>query len=114
MLGQNFAKMFNIEFQDKEMKKNLVWQTSWGFSTRSIGSFIMIHADNHGMVLTPKIAITQVVIVPILFKDRIKDIQEKAEEIFETLKKAGIRVELDDRAQYSPGFRINYWEIRGR
>jgi prolyl-tRNA synthetase len=113
MLGQNFAKMFNIEYQDKEMKRNLVWQTSWGFSTRSIGSFIMIHADNQGMVLTPKIAITQVVIVPIFFKDRIKDIQEKAEELYTTLKKAGIRVELDDRAQYSAGFRINYWEIRG-
>lgn len=106
--------MFEIEFQDEKMKKNLVWQTSWGFSTRSIGSFIMIHADDQGMVFTPRIAITQVVIVPIFFKDHTEDIKAKAEEIFSALKKAGIRVELDDRSQYKPGFRINYWEIRGK
>lgn len=58
LLGQNFAKMFNIEFQDKDMKKNLAWQTSWGFSTRSIGAFILVHGDDAGMVMTPKIAIT--------------------------------------------------------
>lgn len=113
LLGQNFAKMFNIEFQDKDMKKNLAWQTSWGFSTRSIGAFILVHGDDAGMVMTPKIAITQVVIVPIYFKDNMAAIKQKTEEVYDQLKKAGIRVELDDRELYSTGFKINYWEIRG-
>lgn len=113
LLGQNFAKMFGIEYQGKDMGKQLVWQTSWGFSTRSIGSFIMIHADNLGMVMTPKIAIVQVVIIPIFFKDKQEEIKKRTAEVEELLRKAGIRVEVDDRENYSPGFRINYWEIRG-
>lgn len=113
LLGQNFSKMFNIEYQDKEMNKNNPWQTSWGFSTRSIGSFIMIHGDNKGMVFTPTIALVQVVIIPIFFKDKQTEIRERVEEIFKTLKEAGIRVELDDREQYSVGFRIAHWELRG-
>lgn len=105
--------MFGIEFQDKDQKKCHAWQTSWGFSTRSIGSFIMIHGDNQGLVLTPTIAIVQVVIVPIFFKDSSAQVRDKAAEIRKSLYDAGIRVELDDRDQYSPGFRIAHWEIRG-
>lgn len=113
LLGQNFAKMFGIEFQDKDMKKAHAWQTSWGFTTRSIGAFVMIHGDNKGMNFTPKIALHQVVIIPILFKDKIDVTKAKAEEIYSALKKAGIRVQLDDREHYTPGFKINHLEIRG-
>jgi prolyl-tRNA synthetase len=68
-LGQNFAKMFDVWFENKEGKKQFVWQTSWGFSTRSIGSMIMVHSDNKGLVLPPRVAQIQVVLVPIISKD---------------------------------------------
>lgn len=114
MLGQNFSKMFKIEFEDKTGKKALAWQTSWGLSTRSIGAMIMVHGDDKGLVLPPSVAQTQVVIIPVLFKDDdATKLLEKAEELRKVLKAAKIRVELDDRENYNPGFKYNHWELRG-
>jgi prolyl-tRNA synthetase len=87
--------------------QNFVHQTSWGFSTRSIGAFIMVHSDNKGLNLTPACADIQVTIVPIYFKNFTQQINEKVEEIYQNLKAAGIRVDVDDRENYSPGFRYN-------
>lgn len=113
-LGQNFAKMFDVWFEDKEGKKQYVWQTSWGFSTRSIGSMIMIHSDNKGLVLPPRVAQTQVVLVPIIYKDDdSKAIMEKLNELHAQLKAMGIRVVLDDRENYNPGWKFNHWELKG-
>jgi prolyl-tRNA synthetase len=112
-LGQNFSKMFDIEFEDESQKKEHAFQTSWGFSTRSIGSMIMIHGDSKGLVLPPRIAQVQVVIVPIFHKDHHDKIQETANELFKTLKSNKIRVKLDDRSNYNPGWKFNHWEVKG-
>lgn len=114
MLGQNFSKMFDVWFEDAEKQKTFVWQTSWGLSTRSIGSMIMVHSDNTGVVLPPRVAKTQIVIIPIFYKDKDnKAILAKAEELFKTLKDAGIRCVIDDSDNHNPGFKFNYWEVRG-
>lgn len=113
-LGQNFAKMFEVQFEDKEAKKQFAWQTSWGFSTRSIGAMIMVHGDNKGLVLPPRVAQIQVVLVPITYKDDdLVQIQGKAEELSKALKAAGVRTYLDDRENYNPGYKYNHWEQRG-
>ncbi|KRX03296.1 YbaK/aminoacyl-tRNA synthetase-associated domain [Pseudocohnilembus persalinus] len=114
-LGQNFANMFNIQFEDEQNKKQKVWQTSWGFTTRSIGVMILTHGDDIGLVLPPRVANIQVVIVPILIKDEelFKKQVEKAKEIAKLLKNAGIRVKVDDRDNYNPGWKFNHWEVKG-
>ena len=114
-LGQNFSKPFNISFQDKNGKKSYVWQTCWGFTTRSIGALIMVHGDDQGLVLPPKIASIQVIIIPIFEKSAIqnKKILAFAEKIKQDLIKSEIRVELDARKQYSPGWKFNEWEMKG-
>lgn len=86
-LGQNFAKMFNIEFENEKKEKKHAWQTSWGLTTRSIGVMIMHHADNKGLVLPPRVAKVQVVIVPIIIKGKEQLVNDAANEIFKTLKK---------------------------
>ena len=109
-LGQNFAKMFDIQFQDREGKLATAWTTSWGISTRLIGGLIMVHGDDRGMVMPPHVAPTQVVIVPIaMHKEGVK---EKAKELYDSLK-GRFTVELDDREQYSPGWKFNQWELKG-
>ena len=114
MLGQNFSKMFDVWFEDENKQKSFVWQTSWGLSTRSIGSMIMIHSDNTGVVLPPRVAQVQVVIIPILFKnDDGKKILDKAHELAKALKAGGIRVQVDDRENHNPGFKFNNWEVKG-
>ncbi len=110
-LGQNFSKPFNIAFQDKKGDKQYVWQTSWGFSTRSIGGLVLTHGDDKGLKLPPKIAPFQVVILPVNSKDS-KHIQ-KSEEVAAILKKGGVRVKVDSREDETIGFRINKWEERG-
>lgn len=106
--------MFDVWFEDKAGQKQFAWQTSWGYSTRSIGSMIMVHSDNKGVVIPPRVAQIQVVIVPITYKeDDSAVILGKAEEIFKLLKAAGIRVYCDDRENYNPGFKYNHWELRG-
>jgi prolyl-tRNA synthetase len=114
LLGQNFAKAFDISFLDKEGKKQYAWQNSWGFSTRSIGVMVAMHGDDKGLIIPPRIAPIQIVIVPILFSNKPtvnEKILSEAENIKKELK--NFRVELDNREEYSPGFKFNYWELRG-
>jgi len=113
-LGQNFSKVFDIKFLDQDEKERYVWQTSWGFSTRIIGAMVMVHGDDKGLVLPPKVAPIQVVIVPIPYKDvDVKSILAEAREIYEKLQKHGIQVVLDDRTEYTPGWKFNEWELKG-
>lgn len=106
--------MFEVEFEDKNKQKKFVEQTSWGFSTRSIGSMIMIHSDNKGLVLPPKVAQVQVILIPIIKKgDDIDSINDKTDEIYKELKAAGIRVKVDDSDIHNPGWKFNHWEIKG-
>lgn len=110
-LGQHFAKVFDIQFLDKDGKQKYVWQSSWGVTTRLIGALIMVHGDERGLVLPPKVAPVQVAMVPIAIHK--EGVLEKAQEVFEELKAAGFRVELDDRDTYSPGWKFNEWELKG-
>ena len=113
-LGQNFSKVFGIKYIGQDEKEHYVWQTSWGISTRLIGAITMVHGDDKGLVLPPKIAPTQVVIIPIFYKEVEKSaILEKAREIFEKLRNNGISVVLDDRKEYTPGWKFNDWELKG-
>jgi prolyl-tRNA synthetase len=113
-LGQNFAKIFNIEFEDTEMKKQMAHQTSWGFTTRSIGITVMVHADDKGMVYPPKVAPLQVIVVPILFKDKNKEgVLQRCGELVQALKEHGIRADFDDRPNYTAGWKFNDWELKG-
>ena len=113
-LGQHFSKVFDIKFLDEQEKERYVWQTSWGISTRMIGAVVMVHGDDKGLVLPPKIAPVQVVIVPIPYRDSSAElILTKAKQIFEYLLKKGIEVVLDDRQEYTPGWKFNEWELKG-
>jgi prolyl-tRNA synthetase len=112
-LGQNFAKIFDITYEDKDKKTKMPWQASWGFTTRSIGVMIMVHSDNKGLVLPPKVAFKQVVIVPITFNKKTEAVMNKANEIKKLLNEAGIRTHLDDRDNYKPGWKYNDWELKG-
>jgi prolyl-tRNA synthetase len=109
-LGQNFAKTFNISYQSPEGEDDFAWQTSWGLSTRSIGGLIMAHGDDNGLVLPPKIAPTQVVIVPVQTDG---DLLKYATEAKDKLHAAGIRVQLDSREDERFGFKLNKWEVKG-
>jgi prolyl-tRNA synthetase len=113
-LGQNFGKVFDIKFIGEDEKEHYVWQTSWGITTRLIGAVVMVHGDDRGLVLPPKVAPVQVVIVPILYKAADSDaIAAKANEIYQQLKKKGVNVVLDDRPEYTPGWKFNEWELKG-
>lgn len=113
-LGQNFAKAFDVKFQDSDGDHKYVWATSWGVSTRLIGGLIMSHSDNQGLVLPPKLAPTQVVIVPIYRSDEERaQVTEYGQSIVEELKELGIRVKLDNRDQYKPGFKFAEHEAQG-
>jgi len=113
-LGQNFSKVFDIKFIGEDGRERYVWQTSWGISTRLIGAVVMVHGDDRGLVWPPKIAPTQIVIVPIIYEDADSSlILAKANEISEDLEKTGIAVVLDDRAEYTPGWKFNEWELKG-
>jgi prolyl-tRNA synthetase len=113
-LGQNFSKVFDIKFLDQNEKEQRVWQTSWGFSTRIIGAMVMVHGDDKGLVLPPKVAPVQVVIVPIPYKGmETEAIKAKTEEIYNQLIKLGIATVLDDRTEYTPGWKFNEWELKG-
>jgi len=113
-LGTNFAKMFNIQFENDKGDKELAWQNSWGLTTRSIGIMIMTHGDNRGLVLPPRVAPIQAVIVPIFFKDKDNEaLLKKARELVELLSQNKIRAHLDDRDTYTPGWKYNHWEMKG-
>ncbi len=111
-LGQKFAKVFNIKYISRDKKSYMPYQTSWGFSTRSIGALIMVHGDNNGLILPPKISPIQIVIIPVFNKKVNKDkLVAKAEEIKEKLK--NFRVEIDLRQEETFGWKLNDWEMRG-
>ncbi|MGB9841060.1 proline--tRNA ligase [Thermovenabulum sp.] len=110
-LGQHFSKVFDIQFLDQDGQLKYVWQTSWGVSTRLIGAIIMTHGDDRGLKLPPKVAPIQVIIVPI-FGQKKDLVLNKAKEIYELLKNE-FRVELDDRDEYTPGWKFNEWEMKG-
>jgi prolyl-tRNA synthetase len=112
-LGQNFAKMFSIEFEDEKKEKKLVWQTSWGLTTRSIGIMTMYHGDDKGLVLPPRVANVQVIIIPIPFKGKEQDVVKAATALHDALKKTDIRVQIDARDNYNPGWKFNHWELKG-
>jgi len=112
-LGQNFAKAFTIQFQGRDKALQHAWTTSWGVSTRLIGGVIMTHGDDSGLVLPPRVAPYQVVIVPIPRGNWQETVLPKAREIRDSLVQAGIRVFLDDRDAYTPGWKYAEWEMRG-
>ncbi len=110
-LGQNFSRVFDIQFLDDDGQRKYVWTTSWGMTTRIIGAMIMVHGDDRGLVLPPKVAPIQVVVVPILKKGQ-DEVRVRAQKIADGLR-AVARVHLDDRTEYSPGWKFNEWEMRG-
>lgn len=113
-LGQNFAKAFDVKFANKEGKEEYVWATSWGVSTRLMGALIMTHSDDHGLVLPPKLAPIQVVIVPIYRKDEeLEQITEVANKISENLKSKGVSVKFDNDDQKKPGWKFAEYELKG-
>jgi prolyl-tRNA synthetase len=113
-LGQNFAKAFDVKFSDKENKLDFVWATSWGVSTRLIGALVMAHSDDEGLILPPRIAPIQVVIVPIYKGDEKKDIlNAKGKELAAQLKTAGISVKFDDNDNNRPGWKFAEYEKKG-
>ena len=111
--GQNFAKAFDITFADQKEKKQYVWQNTFAISTRMLGVLIAVHGDDKGLVLPPKIAPMPVVIVPIYSKDNRSKILKAAQKVQQSLAKLGIAAHLDDRDQYSPGWKFNEWEVKG-
>jgi prolyl-tRNA synthetase len=113
-LGQNFAKAFDVKFATKEGDKEYVWATSWGVSTRLMGALVMTHSDDNGLVIPPKLAPIQVVIVPI-YKglDQLDLISEKVLPLVKELRARGISVKYDDRDTHKPGFKFNEYELRG-
>ena len=113
-LGQNFSKPFDVKYADKENLENFAWQTSWGVSWRLIGGMIMVHGDDKGLVLPPRVAPIQVIIIPIYYSDEDKEkIQKVSKEIEEKLKGNKIRVQVDNREHLTPGFKFNDWEMKG-
>lgn len=113
-LGQNFAKAFDVKYASKEGKLEHVWATSWGVSTRLMGALIMTHSDDKGLVLPPKLAPNQVVIVPIYKgEEQLKEISIKANELASELREAGISVKFDDRDTHKPGWKFAQYELQG-
>ena len=113
-LGQNFAKAFDVTFTDKNGKLDYVWAASWGVSTRLMGALIMAHSDDNGLVLPPKLAPTQVVIVPIYKKQhQLAQISEKANQLKQQLQDKGITVKYDDRDSQTPGWKFTEYEVKG-
>jgi len=112
-LGQNFAKAFDVTFQNDRGEREYVWGTSWGVSTRLVGTLVMAHGDAKGLNLPPRLAPTQVVIVPIYKDESRARVLEAGAELAKRLKAAGVRVKHDDRDQHKPGYKFNEWELMG-
>ncbi|MEG1554700.1 MAG: proline--tRNA ligase [Rikenellaceae bacterium] len=113
-LGQNFAKAFDVTFANAEGKLDYVWATSWGVSTRLMGALVMAHSDNNGLVLPPKLAPIQVVLIPIYKgEEQMKEVCDKLKEIAAELKKLGVSVKLDDRDHLRSGFKFAEYELKG-
>lgn len=113
-MGQNFAKAFDIQYLDQNNELQYAWTTSWGVSTRMVGAIIMTHGDDKGLMLPPRLAPYQAVIVPISKNDEERAVVlPAAENIMKMLQGVGVRVKLDDRAELTPGWKFNDWEMRG-
>ena len=113
-LGQNFAKAFDVKYATKEGGQEYVWATSWGVSTRLMGALIMTHSDDHGLVLPPKLAPTQVVIVPIYKgEEQLNELNTHVEGLVKELRSKGISVKYDNRDTHKPGFKFNEYELKG-
>lgn len=111
-LGQNFSKAFGITFLGEDNQTHHAWQTSWGVSTRMIGAMVMVHSDDKGLVIPPRVAPEQVVIIPIYYGEK-KEVIGKVERVEKLLKDAGIRVFVDNREDKTPGWKYNEWELKG-
>ena len=113
-LGQNFAKAFDVKFADKSGRLDYVWATSWGVSTRLMGALVMTHSDDKGLVLPPNLAPTQVVIIPMIKSEESKNkIEELSDKIFNDLKSDGVRVKIDSRENFTLGYKLNDYELKG-
>ena len=113
-LGQNFAKAFDVKFQDRDGEVKHVWATSWGVSTRLMGALVMTHSDDNGLVLPPKLAPIQVVIVPIYRgEEELDTVSVVAKQLVADLRALGVRVKYDDRDTYKPGWKFNEYELKG-
>ena len=113
-LGQNFAKAFDVKFQSEENKEEYVYATSWGVSTRLIGALVMTHSDNKGLVLPPKLSPFEVIIIPIWKSDEEETgVREFLTKIERALNSAGVTYKIDDRKNYTPGWKFNEWELKG-
>ena len=112
-LGQNFAKAFNIRFESRSQQLEYAWQTSWGVSIRLVGAVIMVHGDDSGLILPPRLAPWQAVMIPIAVGNWQETVLPQARKIFADLKSKGLRVFLDDRDAYTPGWKYADWEMRG-
>ncbi len=113
-LGQNFAKAFDVKYTTKEGKQEYVWATSWGVSTRLIGALVMTHSDDKGLVLPPKLAPIQLVIVPIYrSEEQLEEIDLKVEKLLKEIKEKGISVKYDNRTTYKPGWKFAEYEMKG-
>lgn len=113
-LGQNFAKMFEINFEDDKGEKAMVWQNSWAYSTRTIGVLVMVHGDDKGLVFPPKVASVQVIVIPVPYKDAdTQGISDACSNAVSILTEAGLRAETDLRDNYSPGWKYSHWELKG-
>ncbi|MGE4413277.1 MAG: proline--tRNA ligase, partial [Candidatus Caldatribacteriota bacterium] len=111
-LGQNFAKAFDIRFLDENQEEQFAWTTSWGTSTRLVGGIIMVHGDERGLKLPPKVAPLHIVIVPIFFDQSKQEVLNMAQQ-YKILLSEKFNVELDDRDNYTPGWKFNEWEMKG-
>jgi prolyl-tRNA synthetase len=112
-LAQNFSKPFGVKYLGKDTKEHLAWQTSWGVSWRLIGALIMVHGDDKGLIIPPRVAPVQVVVVPIHKEKDAQPVKEAASKIAAELKQAGIRAHVDDRDEYTSGWKFNEWEMKG-
>jgi len=111
-LGQNFAKMFDIKYEDEQGNSHLVWQNSWGLTTRTIGVMIMVHGDDKGLVLPPRVAPLQVIIIPIYFKNK-DELKQHCTQWKEKIAATGVKVDVDLRENYTPGWKFNQYELKG-
>ncbi len=109
-LGQNFSKVFDLKFQDKDQKLKYVWQNSWGFTTRSIGALVALHGDDYGLVLPPKLSPYQIVVIPIYDKKHDKNIDQFINQLKDSLNNYDFII---DSSEHSPGYKFNEWELKG-
>lgn len=112
-LGQNFSRAFDATFETKEGEQEFFWQTSYGVSERVVASVIALHGDDHGLVLPPHLAPIQVIIIPIVYKEKKEDVHKYCLELKSRLKEAGIKAEIDFREKLTPGYKFYDWELRG-